>query len=116
MNNLRRSPNYAAWANVVLGLVVFALRYYSPRPSFEVHRNLFLTGIALMFAALAAVIAHEGKSTKNYWPAVSVAGGAWLLVSARIFPSPASFVTMGQTVLGALIIIVALASLAIDFV
>ena len=114
-SDARRSPNYAAWANVVLGFLVFILRYESPRPSLEVHRNLFLTGIVLVFGALAAVIAHEGRATKNYWPAVNIAAGAWLLVSTRLFPSASSFVTTSQGAFGIAIILVALGALAIDF-
>jgi hypothetical protein len=110
----RRAPNYAAWVNVVLGIVVFLLRFDSPRPSFEVHRNLFLTGILISFAALAAVIAHDGRSTHNYWSAVDLAAGAWLLISVAVFPSPSALVMQGQVVLGVLIILVALAALMLE--
>ena len=100
------------WVNVVLGFLVFVLRYDSPRPSFDVHRNLFLTGIVITFAALAAVIAHEGKSTTNYWSAIDAAAGVWLLISSQTMPSPADIVTNGQQFLGVLIILVALVALA----
>jgi len=49
-----RFHNYAPWANVILGLLVFTLRYASPHGTFSVHWNLFLTGIVIMFAALAS--------------------------------------------------------------
>ena len=114
--NLRDFNGHAArfnagWINVCLGLLVFILRYGSPRPTFSVHWNLFLTGIAVMFAAFAATIAHDGKSTKNYWAAINVAAGVWLLVSSKTIPS-IPLVTLAQEVLGVLIIAAALVSLA----
>jgi hypothetical protein len=105
--------NYMLWVNVVLGLLVFALRYRSPRGTFDVHWNLFFTGIVIMFAALAAVIAHDGHSARNYWSAINVVAGVWLLVSVKLIPS-IPVVTIAQTSLGALIIAVALVSLAIE--
>jgi hypothetical protein len=108
--NLRSEfHNYAPWINVVCGLLVFILRYGAPRGTFSVHWNLFLTGIVIMFAALAATIAH-GNSTQNYWSAINVAAGTWLLVSAQTIPSIPP-VTLAQEGLGALVILVALASL-----
>jgi predicted membrane channel-forming protein YqfA (hemolysin III family) len=112
--NEPRSPDYTAWVNVVLGMVVFILRYDSPRPSFEVHRNLFLTGIVITFAAFAAVIAHDGSSTKNYWSAIDAAAGVWLVISSQTIPSTAALVTQSQLILGVLIFILALASLAME--
>lgn len=55
-SNLRDFNDHAArfnagWINVVFGLLVFILRYGSPRPTFSVHWNLFLTSIVIMFAA-----------------------------------------------------------------
>ena len=108
------SHNYAPWVNVVLGLLVFALRYGSPRGTFTVHWNLFLTGLVIMFAALAATIAHDESPSKNYWSAINVAAGTWLLVSAETIPS-VPLVTAAQKGLGALIVIVALASLILEF-
>jgi hypothetical protein len=110
----RRFPNYAAWTNVVLGILVFLLRYASPRPSFEVHRNLFLTGIVVSIAALGSTIAYDGFATKNYWSLFEIVAGVWLIVSERIYPSPASMVTSGQVLLGAVIILFALVSLALE--
>jgi multisubunit Na+/H+ antiporter MnhC subunit len=111
----REFHNYAAWTNVVLGLLVFTLRYGSPRPTFDVHWNLFLTGIVIMFAALATTIAHDEKSSKNYWSTIDIVAGVWLLVSAQTIRSiPA--VTLAQEALGALVIAVALASLATEIV
>jgi hypothetical protein len=66
-----------------------------------------------MFAALAATIAH-GNSKKNYWSAINVAAGAWLLVSAQTIPSVAR-VTIPQEVLGGVVVVIAVASLAIEF-
>jgi hypothetical protein len=110
---VREFHNYAPWINVVAGLLVFALRYASPHGTFAVHWNLFLTGIVIMFAALAATIAH-GDPKRNYWSAINVAAGAWLLVSAQTIPSVAR-VTIPQEVLGALVVVIAVASLAIEF-
>jgi hypothetical protein len=103
----------AGWINVCFGLLVFILRYGSPRPTFSVHWNLFLTGIVIMFAAFAATIAHDEKSVKNYWSAINVAAGVWLLVSAKTIPSIPP-VTLAQEVLGVLIIAAALVSLATE--
>jgi multisubunit Na+/H+ antiporter MnhC subunit len=95
--------------------LVFTLRYGSPRPTFDVHWNLFLTGIVIMFAALATTIAHDEKSSKNYWSTIDIVAGVWLLVSAQTIRSiPA--VTLAQEALGALVIAVALASLATEIV
>jgi hypothetical protein len=105
--------NYAPWINVVLGLLVFVLRYDSPRGTFGVHWNLFLTGLVIMFAAFASTIAHDGDASKNYWSAIDLAAGAWLLLSVKIVPSVPR-VTIAQEILGALVIVVALISLVIE--
>jgi hypothetical protein len=112
-SDVSRFHNYAPWANVILGLMVFALRYAAPRGTFAVHWNLFLTGIVLMFAALAATIAHEGASSKNYWSVINLVAGGWLLISVIVVPSVAR-VTIAEIVLGALVIAVSLVSLAIE--
>lgn len=105
----------AGWINVVFGLLVFILRFGSPRPTFSVHWNLFATSIVIMFAALATTIAHDGKSAKNYWSTINVAAGVWLLVSAKTIPSILP-VTLGQEALGGLVIAAALVSLADEFI
>ncbi len=105
--------NYAPWVNVVFGLLVFTLRYDSPRGTFSVHWNLFLTGIAIMFVALAATIAHG--SSKNYWSALNIVAGVWLLVSVHVIPEVAR-VELLQNVLGALVIAVALVSLLTEVI
>lgn len=112
-SNLREFHNYAPWVNVVLGLCVFVLRYGSHRFTFTVHWNLFLTGLVIMFAALATTVAHDEDSSKNYWSTINVAAGVWLLVSVKIIPS-VFLVTVAQTCLGALIIVVALTSLVLE--
>lgn len=104
--------NYAPWVTVVLGLLVFVLRYASPRGTHAVHWNLFLTGIVILFASLAATISH-GNTPNNYWSAIDVVAGVWLLVSVKIIPS-VERVTLGQEALGALIILIAFLSLAIE--
>jgi hypothetical protein len=114
-NPSSRFHNYAPWGNVILGLMVFALRYASPRGTFGVHWNLFVTGVVIMFAALASTIAHDGDSPKNYWSVINLAAGVWLLVSAKIIPSILQ-VTIAQIGLSALVIAVALVSLAIEFI
>ena len=107
--------NYAPWGNVILGLMVFALRYASPRGTFSVHWNLFITGVVIMFAALASTIAHDGDSSNNYWSGINLVAGVWLLISAKIIPSIVQ-VTVAQITLGALVIAVAVVSLAIEFI
>ncbi len=113
----RSSPfhNYAPWGNVILGLMVFALRYAAPRGTFAVHWNLFLTGIVIMFAALASTIAHEGDSSNNYWSTINLVAGVWLLISAKVFPSILR-VTLSQVTLGGLVIAVAVISLAVEHI
>jgi len=113
-SDLRQFHNYAPWVNVVLGLCVFVLRYGSPRFTFAVHWNLFSTGLVIMLAALATTVAHDEDSSKNYWSAINVAAGVWLLVSVKTIPS-VPLVTAAQICLGALIILVALTSLVIEF-
>jgi hypothetical protein len=110
-----RFHNYAPWGNVILGLMVFALRYAAPRGTFSVHWNLFVTGVVIMFAALATTIAHDGDSSSNYWSVINLVAGVWLLISAKIIPSILD-VTVAQVSLGALVIAVALVSLAIEFI
>jgi hypothetical protein len=112
---MKHFHNYAPWGNVILGLMVFALRYASPRGTFNVHWNLFVTGVVIMFAALATTIAHDDGSPRNYWSVINLVAGMWLLVSAKVIPSVA-YVTFGQITLGALVIAVALVSLAIEFI
>jgi multisubunit Na+/H+ antiporter MnhC subunit len=103
------SHNYVPWINVVLGLLVFTLRYIAPRGTFSVHWNLFLTGIVIMFAALATTISH-GNSNTNYWSAINVAAGVWLLISAQTIPTVAR-VTVAQDALGVAIVALAVVSL-----
>jgi hypothetical protein len=107
-----REHNYAPWVNVVCGLLVFALRYAAPHHTFGVHWNLFLTGIVVMFAALATTISH-GNTSNNYWSAINVAAGIWLIVSAHLIPS-SPFVTVAQEGLGALVIAIAIISLVME--
>jgi hypothetical protein len=104
--------NYAPWINVVFGLMVFALRYLSPRGTFAVHWNLFLTGIVIMFAALASTISH-GNTETNYWSAINIGAGIWLLISSKTIPSIPT-VTLAQDILGALIIAVAVVSVIVE--
>jgi hypothetical protein len=112
---VRQFHNYAPWANVILGLLVFILRYASPRGTFDVHWNLFLTGVVIMFAALASTIAHDGDPSNFYGSVINIVAGVWLLVSLKVVPSVLR-VTIAQTVLGALVIAVAAISLTIEFV
>lgn len=112
-SDLSQFHNYAPWLNVVLGLLVFVLRYWSPRGTFDVRWNLFATGLVIMFAALATTIAHDGNSSRNYWSAINIVAGVWLIVSVKLIPSVLQ-VTVSQTVLGALVIAIALISLAIE--
>jgi hypothetical protein len=106
--------NYVPWVSVVLGLLVFVSRYWSPRGTFDVRWNLFVTGIVIMFASLATVIAHDGRSRRNYWSLINIAAGIWLLVSLLLIPA-VERVSVTETVLAALIIVVALATLAIEY-
>jgi hypothetical protein len=108
-----RFHNYAPWLNVVFGLLVFVLRYSSPRGTFAVHWNLFLSGLVIMFAAFASTIAHDGNSSRNYWSVINIAAGVWLLISVKMIPSVLQ-VTVAQTALGALVIAVAVVSLATE--
>jgi hypothetical protein len=102
--------DYAPWVSVLVGVAVFTLHYGSPRGTFAVHWNLILTGIVIMFVALASTIAH-GQLRRNYWSLVNVMAGAWLLASATLIPSiPA--ITAWQVVLGVATIVAACASLA----
>lgn len=110
--DVRGFHNYAPWVNVVFGLLVFALRYLSPRGTFAVHWNLFLTGIVIMFAALATTISH-GNTETNYWSLINVVGGLWLLISSKTIPSVAR-VTFAQDALGVLIIAVAIVSVIVE--
>jgi hypothetical protein len=110
--DVRGFHNYAPWINVVCGLMVFALRYIAPRGTFAVHWNLFVTGIVIMFAALATTISH-GNTRNNYWSLINVAAGLWLLISSAAIPSVAR-VTFGQDALGVMIIVVAIVSLAVE--
>jgi hypothetical protein len=112
--HVARFHNYAPWGNVILGLMVFALRYAAPRGTFSVHWNLFVTGVVIMFAALATTIAHDGDSPSNYWSVINLVAGLWLLISVKIFPSIPR-VTDSQIALGALVIAVAVVSLGIEF-
>ena len=112
---VRQFHNYAPWVNVILGLLVFILRYASPRGTFDVHWNLFLTGVVIMFAALASTIAHDGDPSNFYGSFINIVAGAWLLVSLRVVPSVMR-VTIAQTVLGSLVIAVAVISMTIEFI
>jgi len=108
------SHNYAPWINVVLGFLVFVLRYGSPRGTYGVHWNLFLTGIVIMFAALATTIAHDGNSSRNYWSVVDIAAGVWLLVSVETVPS-VPLVSIAQAALGASVAAVGFVSVGVEF-
>lgn len=105
----REVQHYVPWVIVICGLLVFTLRYGSPRPSFSVHANLFLTGLLIMFAGIAAAIAH-GNPSRSYWSTINVAAGVWLVVSGKSIPSIPP-VTLAQEGLGALVSAFALASL-----
>lgn len=108
-----RFHNYGPWVNVVLGLLVFVLRYSSPPGTFAVHWNLFLTGLVIMFAAFASTIAHDANPSRNYWSKINIAAGVWLLISVKMVPSVPQ-VTVAQAALGALVLAVALVSIAIE--
>lgn len=105
-NDPPETPNYAAWVNVVLGLCVFTLHWASPRGTLDIKRNLFLTGIVIMFVALATAIAHQGNSNRNYWSAFNILTGLWLIVSRDIFV-PIAVVALGQLWLGIAVAVVA---------
>jgi hypothetical protein len=111
-SNLREIHNYAPWINVLCGLAVFALRYAAPRGMFDVHWNLFWTGIVIIFAALATTIAH-GQAPRNYWSVINVVAGGWLLVSAKTLPSIPP-VSAAQEALGFASIVLAVVSLTTE--
>jgi hypothetical protein len=108
----REIHNYAPWINVLCGLAVFTLRYAAPRETFDVHWNLFVTGIVMIFAGLATTIAH-GQAPRNYWSAINIVAGAWLLISAQTIPSIPT-VSTAQEALGAATILLALVSLGTE--
>jgi hypothetical protein len=110
---IRRLEKYPAWGTVIVGLCVFLVRYASPRPSFEVHRNLFFTGLVIMAVAFAAVIANEGEADWNYWSLINVAAGVWLVASATFIPA-ISVVSTAQTILGAVLVIFSLAAVVVE--
>jgi hypothetical protein len=108
-SDLQEFHDYAPWVNVFLGFAVFVSRFASPLGTFSVHWNLFLTGIVIMLAAFAATISH-GYSSRNYWSAINVAAGAWLLISIDRIPS-IPLVEHAQMTLGALVVVFGIASL-----
>lgn len=117
MPSVDRAPrwefhNYAPWVNVVLGFLVFVTRYLPPHGPHAMHWNLFLTGLAIMFSALAATIAHD-DAAHNYWSAINVAAGIWLVASRELFPTSTQIADI-QTVLGVAIVVVAAVALAVE--
>jgi hypothetical protein len=92
--------------------MVFTLRFAAPRGTFAVHWNLFLTGIVIMFVALASTISH-GNTKRNYWSGLNIVGGLWLLLSTAILPSSA-IVTWAQAGLGILTVAFASISLLVE--
>ncbi|HTW83464.1 MAG TPA: hypothetical protein VMD91_05270 [Candidatus Sulfotelmatobacter sp.] len=102
-------PNRAALNNIVCGLLVFA-SHWTATPATAPRENLFWCGIAIVGVALATLIAH-GQVPHNYWSALNVGLGIWVIVSASIFVPPAG-IGWAQTCLGILTTTLALTSLA----
>lgn len=109
----RDSLNYATWMNVVLGLCVFSLHWASPRGTFDIRRNLFFTGLVIIFAALATAISRRGDSKRTYWSLINVATGSWLALSRQIFV-PIPGVSVAQLALGIAVAVVAIVSFITD--
>ena len=102
--------NRAPWINVVVGILVFVSRWVIHPTTFAADWNLFLTGAAIVIAAMIAAGAH-GNVTHNYWSAVNVAAGLWLIVSVAIVANTAAM-TWTQICLGVITITAALTSLS----
>jgi len=99
----------AALNNVVCGFLVFATHWHVPIYIGEAHANLFGTGLAIIMVALATLIAH-GQVPRNYWSALNVLLGIWLIVSTGLFVLPPG-IGWTQGCLGVLTIAIALTSL-----
>lgn len=103
-------PNLAPLANVVCGLLVFACHWLAPLALGGGNQNLFLSGLAIIIVAIASLVAH-GQVSRNYWSALNVPLGIWLVLSANLFPLP-SGIGWTQTCLGILAGTIAVTSLA----
>ena len=102
--------NRAPWINVVVGVLVFVSRWVIHPTTFAADWNLFLTGGAIIVAAMIAAGAH-GNVTRNYWSAVNVAAGLWLIVSLAVVPNT-NTMNWPQICLGVIAITTALTSLS----
>jgi uncharacterized membrane protein SirB2 len=110
MAPVKELQNRAPWNNVVIGILVFVSRgFIRPLPE-SVDTNLFVTGIAIGVIALITMIA-QGNVRRNYFSALNVLAGIWLIVSAQVLPA-VSELGWAQVCLGVLTITIALTSLA----
>jgi hypothetical protein len=102
--------NLVPLANVVCGSLVFASHWLVPLASGGGNQNLFGSGLAIIVVSIASLVAH-GQVARNYWSALNVPIGIWLVVSANIFPLPVG-IGWTQTCVGILAGTIALTSLA----
>jgi len=102
--------NPVPMANVACGSLVFASHWLVPLASGGGNQNLFASGLAIIVVAIASMVAH-GQVARNYWSALNIPIGIWLVVSANVFPLPPG-IGWTQMCLGILAGAVALTSLA----
>jgi hypothetical protein len=102
--------NLVPLANVVCGSLVFASHWLVPLASGGGNQNLFASGLAIIVVSIASLVAH-GQVARNYWSALNVPIGIWLVVSANILPLPVG-IGWTQTCMGILAGPIALTSLA----
>jgi uncharacterized membrane protein len=112
MNETRQASSISfptALNNIVCGFLVFATHWQVPIYTGPARENFFATGLAIIMVALATLIAH-GQVQRNYWSALNVALGVWLIVSTGLFQLPAG-IGWAQGCLGILTVVIALTSL-----
>lgn len=108
-DDLKVLHNRAPWINVMTGLLVFGSRWVIRPTSFAGEWNLFWTGIAIVAVAMIAAGAH-GNIVRNYWSAINVIAGLWLIISVAVIPNDAAL-TWAQICLGIITVTTALTSL-----
>jgi hypothetical protein len=102
--------NRAPWINLVNGILIFASPYAVHPTTSQAEWNYFLSGIAIGLIAFTTICAH-GNVARNYWSALNVLAGLWLIVSlALIATDPA--MAWAQVSIGVMTVVTALASLS----
>lgn len=105
-------PNRAPWINLAVGILTIISPYALAITSGAVFTSTWIVGVIMVIVAIVEMVAYAQSHAMNYWPAINLLAGIWLLISTS-FGGSAGMV-WSDIVLGVVAIITAAVSLSYE--